>query len=352
MNTKRPSAPWKPLPRSALATALVGNIDRIGCTGVRRRVPSAAALPRADLGFLGLDLSYNAIGTEGIVALGRALLDVPGMIYLEVRGNADDVTDISHSRGGQRPSPTTAVLEEVEKACAERREQLISARLVERRATSSSCSREAPRAGKDAKSEPMEGKRGAGAKEVYGDSVEGGHEKTEICLPKKSNQRRNQNKSTITDAAMPCESNHEPSGCGRCDVGQQQGACAGTAAVGLEQRTEWPSLGKRAFGAVKPRPLEGSLPLRGYYIDPLVDSHFDLLMLREPAPNPVNPGSYVNRTRRKLEQSRLSRERRYGGSIAKQKPSPFPAGILGETGQIRSPRVECCTYIGQHCNPV
>lgn len=300
-------------------------------------MPSAADPPRANLGFLGLDLSYNAIGAEGIVALGRALLGVPGMISLEVRGNADDVTDISHSHGGRRPSTTAAVLEEVEKTCAERRERLISARLMERRVASSSCSREAPRAGREENSEPIEGRRGSGAKKVCGNDERGGHEMTSImCLPRKTTP----NKSTITDEATPCERNYEASRCGRCDGGQHQEGCAGTAAVGLERRTERPSLSGRSFGVVKPRPLEGSLPLRGYYTSPLLDSHFDLLMLREPAPDPADLDSYINKTRRKLEQSRLSRERRYGDSIAKQISPPFAAGILGETAKSRSPRVK------------
>lgn len=384
MNTKRPPAPWKPLLRSALVTALVGNIDRsitpgsnacrreidtannpgncevksseegkIGySTGARRRAPSAAAPPRAGLGFLGLDLSYNAIGTAGIVALGQALLGVPGMISLEVRGNADDVTDISHSRGGRHPSPAAAVLEEVEKTCTERRERLISARLMERRVASLNCSREAPRPGRDASSEPIEGRGGAGAKEGDGIRPGGRHERTAGSSPKKNNQRRNQNTSPMTNATIPYEQTHEASGCGRCDGEQQRGACARATAMRLERRTERSSPGERAFGAVKPRPLEGSLPLRGYYISPLLDSHFDLLMLREPAPDPADPGSYVNKTRSKLEQSRLSRERRDGDSITERKSSSFAAGTLGETAQSCSRWVECCTYIWYHCDPL
>lgn len=65
--------------------------------------------------------------------------------------------------------------------------------------------------------------------------------------------------------------------------------------------------------AAKPRPLEGALPLRGYYLSPLLDSSFDLLMLREPACAPADLSLYVNRARHMLEQRRALREEQRGG---------------------------------------
>ena len=45
----------------------------------------------------------------------------------------------------------------------------------------------------------------------------------------------------------------------------------------------------------------------------MLDSCFDLLMLREPVVDPADNASYVNQTRVKLEQRRVLRERQEGG---------------------------------------
>ncbi|CAM9590122.1 unnamed protein product, partial [Laminaria digitata] len=71
--------------------------------------------------------------------------------------------------------------------------------------------------------------------------------------------------------------------------------------------------GFRGCSAAKRRPLEGTLPMRGYYLSPLLDSCFDLLMLRELVVDPADSASYVNQTRVKLEQRRVLRERQEGG---------------------------------------
>lgn len=51
--------------------------------------------------------------------------------------------------------------------------------------------------------------------------------------------------------------------------------------------------------------------MRGYYVGPLLDSSFDLLMLREPVGDPTDQSLYVNRTRDKLEQRRAIREQQH-----------------------------------------
>lgn len=116
------------------------------------------------------------------------------------------------------------------------------------------------------------------------------------------------------------------------------------------------------------RPMEGTMPLRGYYLGPLVDSRFDMLMLREPAPNPADPTLYVNRARDKVAERKAWRARGGGGGDPRRDevdkgdrdplkdnrmggkssgrsslpPSvPFPAGVIGE-----------CVHFQRGCDPV
>ena len=91
--------------------------------------------------------------------------------------------------------------------------------------------------------------------------------------------------------------------------------------------------------------------MRGYYVSPLLDSCFDLLMLREPVVDPSDPASYISQTRANLEQRRVLRERQEGldncgGSSgdgdAPRRPlqgavkdrgqalKPFPKGVVGK----------------------
>lgn len=117
-----------------------------------------------------------------------------------------------------------------------------------------------------------------------------------------------------------------------------------------------------SLSVTQPRPLEGRLPMRGCYISPLLDSCFDLLMLREPVPDPDDHIFYVNQTRAKLAQRTgvqrktatassegkkvaapqrgglAGGERKGGGGGGHYALSPFPKGVLGERAwQLRLP---------------
>eukprot|EP00904_Undaria_pinnatifida_P006274 jgi/Undpi1/2777/HiC_scaffold_14.g06154.m1 len=98
--------------------------------------------------------------------------------------------------------------------------------------------------------------------------------------------------------------------------------------------------GFRGCSAAKRRPLEGALPMRGYYVSPLLDSCFNLMMLREPVVDPADSASYINQTRDKLEQRRREQvlaERRRLFSLDSDFASRKNARIAGR-GSSKVPR--------------
>ena len=312
---------------------------------------------RADLGFLGLDLAHNAVGAAGITALRRALLKIPGMIFVELRGNNADhnVGESGSACGSQDPSFGMVPQEVVERICAERRMRLRSTRLLERHHVASRISRNARPPSVNVSPEPILEKGGSGAT-VRGDSC------SEWTSAKEINHfGRHQSLPSSTDAICPKRSGEEPEH--DCPAGRLHEDQSGKAIVKAGRWRERPSPNNGGHGVVRPRPLEGVLPLRGYYTSPLLDSCFDLLMLREPAPDPADPCYYVNQVRGKLEQRRLSRKRPDGGGNdygagntreggVGRNSRPFPAGSLGETVRDSPSRTralyahrERCTFV-------
>lgn len=74
--------------------------------------------------------------------------------------------------------------------------------------------------------------------------------------------------------------------------------------------------------------------MRGYYLSPLVDSCFDLLMLRESVDDPADYSFYVNQTRDKLEQRRDIREQ-----LQQEEQQQQPRSLGGGGGNRGGQRV-------------
>ncbi|CAM9256890.1 unnamed protein product, partial [Hapterophycus canaliculatus] len=262
--------------------------------------------------FTSLDLAFNCIGTAGAVALRHALTTAcTSMTFLELRGNTDTDTDTDNDRSadniisnsqtktsnngikkdnvqsnkshvnstdinnggdpvGHRPVfsfPPPALqllLQEIEDVCAERRRRLRERQQLEvRRRTSIAVA--ALRAAPAFSSATLVRASTATARQ-----------------PVSNHCHQRPGTSGETTARAPAGSSSDDESL------QRLPGCDNSAA--------------------KPRPLEGALPLRGYYLSPLLDSSFDLLMLREPVCDPADLSLYVNRARNMLEQRRAFRE--------------------------------------------
>ncbi|CAM9572393.1 unnamed protein product [Ectocarpus sp. 8 AP-2014] len=279
-------------------------------------------------GLLGLDLAFNCIGRAGMAALHRALAsDATSVLFLELRGNEtkgsterrdttspeprahrsddngggggsgvnnnsngihtnsrgmtesntyDDDDDISNSNPVETP-PLEVLLEDIGNVCAERRrdQRLQSEHLrPHHRRCSAAADRQEPRA--SSSSPPRH---------------------TGVGQP-----------STPQSAVLHPGRDRRPA----------TGTATAAFGVGGDTRDigSAPRLPGHGNSVAKPRPLEGALPLRGYYVGPLLDSSFDLLMLREPVADPTDQSLYVNRTRDKIEQRRALREQQHRDGCA------------------------------------
>ncbi|CAM9443551.1 unnamed protein product, partial [Scytosiphon promiscuus] len=250
-------------------------------------------------GFTGLDLAFNLIGNAGAVALHHVLTTVStSMVFLELRGNKGQNRslqknennndngvnsnkrkgdDIDNSENGDDPvgcdpatyssSPTLQLLlEEIEDVCAERRRRLrVEQRLDVRRRASTAVSA-LPAASPSSSA-----------------TVARGTTAMPLRTRSTSSERNYPNTDSLRDKTPGAS-----------------GEPARSKSLRLLPGSE--------HSAAKPRPLEGALPLRGYYLSPLLDSSFNLLMLREPACDPVDLSLYVNRARHLLDQRRGLRE--------------------------------------------
>lgn len=284
--------------------------------------------------FLGLDLAFNAVGHAGIIALSQALTAAPGMAFLELRGNSGN-DDRSLSGGLEH---TSEALEQVKKTCAARRRQLKSLREGARRTSSLLAS---ARANAQRLTQPDETLKagasgGMGAREAAVGIGSSGRQNN--MIPPATVATRMRRCSSVLDESERPQHDGELSGTGSPADGngtrrrQVLGAASAFCPIGIS----------RQGSAAKPRPLEGALPMRGYYVSTLLDSCFDLLMLREPVPDPDDASVYVNQARNKLEERRVLREQRAGGDRASGKGAgdagegrgpeltPFPKGTVGE----------------------
>ncbi|CAM9991014.1 unnamed protein product, partial [Ectocarpus sp. 4 AP-2014] len=297
-------------------------------------------------GFLGLDLAFNCIGRAGTAALHRALAsDATSVLFLELRGNEAkgsterrDTTSLepgnhrsddsgggggsgvnnsngihTNSRGitetktyddhddGVRNSvetpPLEVLLEEIGNVCAERRRErrLQSEHLQpHHRRCSAAADRQEPGA---SMSSP----------------------------PRRTAEAVQRQRSTPQGVVL------HP---GR---GRQPATGTATAAFGVDGDTGDSGSAHRLSchgnSVAKPRPLEGALPMRGYYVGPLLDSSFDLLMLREPVADPTDQSLYVNRTRGKIEQRRALREQQHRDGCAGGVRGGGVGGAVGGGGR-------------------
>ncbi|CAM9846629.1 unnamed protein product [Pylaiella littoralis] len=263
-------------------------------------------------GLVGLDLALNCVGGAGIASLHQVLTTAAtGMVFLELRGNT--CNDAALSRGNNNnnnngsnsgesksstnisgtpalccssPSTTEQLLKSIESTCAERRQRLrqrqqpdfrrrASEAVATLRASSSSPS-SSPTLSRNNKATQHE------SKPVDADWHSGTHRRRPWAETRNDRGRRNGGGSGGNSGGSARDNNSD-------DVGREENFC------------RLPGCDK---SAAKPRPLEGALPIRGHYLSPLLDSCFDLLMLREPAGDPADYSFYVNRTRDKLEQRR------------------------------------------------
>eukprot|EP00903_Cladosiphon_okamuranus_P019455 g17889.t1 len=259
-------------------------------------------------GLIGLDLAFNHIGPGGVAALHDAITTIAtGMVFLELRGNKDadngsggdgsNTENFSNGAGiikcsssssssSSRFAPATTaaatgeLLKEIEAACEERRRLLRWRRRLDLRRRTS------------------EAVASSRASTLLTSSSPSPSSSTSSHSPK---QARN---SIFPHGSMPTDGDHVGS-----DRQRRPGAGTtngdGIDADGREGLRRLPGCEN---SAAKPRPLEGALPARGYYVSPLLDSGFDLLMLREPVVDPGDLRLYINRTRDTLEQRRVRRE--------------------------------------------
>ncbi|CAN0076068.1 unnamed protein product [Ectocarpus sp. 12 AP-2014] len=296
-------------------------------------------------GFLGLDLAFNCIGRAGTAALHRALSsDATSVLFLELRGNEtegsterrdttsleprnhrtddngggggsginnnsngvhtnsrgitegntydDHGDEISNSNPVETP-PLEVLLEEIGHVCAERRRdrRLRSEHLQpHHRRCSAAADRQEPRA---STSSP----------------------------PRRTVVAAQRQRSTPQSAVLHPGRDRRPA------------PGTSTAAFGVGGDTgdigSTPRLPGHGNSVAKPRPLDGAIPMRGYYVGPLLDSSFDLLMLREPVADPTDQSLYVNRTRDKIEKRRALREQQHRDGCAGGVGSGGVGGAVG-----------------------
>ncbi|CAN0071985.1 unnamed protein product [Ectocarpus sp. 12 AP-2014] len=295
---------------------------------------SSTTLEAPGEGFLGLDLAFNCIGRAGTTALHRALSsDATSVLFLELRGNEtkgsterrattsleprnhrsdhngggggggsgvnnnsngvhtnsrgitesntyDDHDDEGSNSDPVETPPLEVLLEEIGHVCAERRRdrRLRSEHLrPHHRRCSAAADRQEP-----------------------GASTSSPPRRTAVAA-----QRQ---RSTPQSAVLHPGRDRRPAP-GRASAAFGVGGETGD--IGSTSR-----LHGHSNSVAKPRPLEGALPMRGYYVGPLLDSSFDLLMLREPVANPTDQSLYVNRTRDKIEKRRALREQQHRDGCA------------------------------------
>lgn len=266
-------------------------------------------------GLLGLDLALNSVGGAGIAALHDVLTTAAtSMIFLELRGNTHNDTAVSpsHSNGNRSnsaeskssmsssenpaqrrssPSTTGQLLREIENTCAERRRSLLQRQQLDfRRRTSAAVAASRSSSSSSSLWPPKVTRNGKTLH--HGSAHDDG-----VCDP-----GRHRRRPAVGTRNGRCSHNGDDSGGNSGDAA----CCAGIdiisdAGGGEDALRRLPGCEK---SAAKPRPLEGALPMRGYYLSPLLDSCFNLLMLREPAGDPADYTFYVNQTRDKLEQRR------------------------------------------------
>ena len=267
---------------------------------------SADACPAADRssgGLTSLDLAFNRVSVSGIAALHDAISTAAtGMVFLELRGNtpADNGSDnhgniditgttrtsSSSSTSSLSPPRTTAdgtaainvgqLLKNIENLCERRRESLRRRQELDLRRRASTAVA-AVRAASSSSRPPPSALN---------------HPPRHGSAPHGSLDNAGRRRGPVAGAT------------GRGSGGGGGGGGGDPGGSGHLLRR----LPGCERSAAKPRPLEGALPLRGYYVSPLLDSRFDLLMLREPVGDPADLSLYVNRTRDKLEQRRAVRE--------------------------------------------
>lgn len=316
---------------------------------------------------LGLDLAYNCVSSAGIGALADALYFSPSLIFLELRGNADDAHLRGMSRGEgemgegvETCDDSRIMFEKIEQKCAERRVvlQREPASFGRTKSTNKRTDASFPRSPElETGGVPycMIGSRGGGGR--MGD-VKGGILKANRTQQVSKTVKEVPRNKVVEMSRLP----------GRRTAAATEGTTKSTDSsvrgvpvriarqAGDQRETHGSSVkhtndeGVRSEGGfisprttVKPRPLEGRLPLRGYYLSPLLDSCFDLLMLREPLRDPADARLYSNRVRKMLAERKRFREQEGvrdkdgSGVPAKTKlqdaaggfVTPFSKGALG-----------------------
>lgn len=309
--------------------------------------------PRSVERCLGLDLAFNAVGHTGIAALTEALAATREVVFLELRGNKSG--DLPDGGSDEDVDQSYMLLKQAEKICADRRRQLrylrkprreqLLLRDLARVKTSPGTTKSAGQLGVGkAGGGGGWGRGGAGN---IGTGRKVGRLETAVptaCSLGLAEVARKSERYRLK--GFPQESSSLAENC------RSRRMRPGAAFEG----TTTPH-GSRGCSATKPRPLEGAPPVRGYYVSPLLDSYFDLLMLREPAPDPADKRFYVNRTRDELERRRIHREREdSGGSVPSGDDrtkalgkgdqgsgmaqgrvlTPFSKGAVGETPFLKS----------------
>lgn len=315
--------------------------------------------PSARIGLLGLDLAHNSVGPAGIVALGQALTAAKGIIFLELRGNSDNKSDIDDPLLETVDPRSSVTLEEIGKTCACRRRRLESLRSDRRRVVRS---RESVPVNARGLGRPRREAR-TGASDFVGGSATAARIAEGIGSGAKTRQQVAASTTDVNPNPLcrggglnaarqgePLTRKRETPLANLAPTAETTLRCEGSGQrLGTEGSVEHAPAGFPPGGlgcsAAKPRPLEGALPMRGSYLSPLLDSCFDLLMLREPVPDPDDLKLYVNQTRNKLKQRRLLRERktrssRGGGSGDRDRGGgetalpAFPADTVGKNGVV------------------